>query len=208
MIGTGHGSGLPEDQHILKIQRVVPENELEVVAQAQSQNDGSIQQKGQPRPAEDPIQEKQDHYRRQNIHGQQEAGLEISQEHAPGIAAVGKNQGQGAQAGSRAQQDKKPPEIVCQFFPYRPFSLRFPPEKKDLVQQRIQRITSLKIPENEKRRERMIHPLPRIIDVFCHQGNTKGLTNIYFSFNIPLKLSGFQAINRPASPAANSSAPR
>ena len=142
MVGASHGPCFPEDQHILKVHRVVPEDQLEVVADAEAQHHRAVQQEGKPRPPCDAVQQKQQQHRRQYVHGHQKQIVEIAQEHAPGVVAVGEDQRQRSQADPSGQQHQEPPEKVSDLLPHGPRHIRLTLQEKDLVQPLLQKITS------------------------------------------------------------------
>ena len=112
VVPGGHGLGLPEDEHVLKVQGVVPELELVEVAQAEAEGDAAPQEEGGAGPAGKTVEE-QDQQGYGN--GVQQQGLPVAQvvhQGPPGVRSDGQDQQGQAHAQSGAEEQYRPVGVV------------------------------------------------------------------------------------------------
>ena len=136
-----HGGGLPEVEHILKEEGVVPELNFEKIPQAQAKGGQPTQEKARPGPAQQGIRGQDQHNHRRDVQHSGIPGLQISVEDLAGERAHSQQQHQYAQPHPGGQQQRGPPDIVDGLFPYRPGGVCLPPQQENLVQKTTQSIT-------------------------------------------------------------------
>ena len=100
----GDGPRLPDILDVLEHQGVIPATEQIVVGQGQSAHRHRGHQEGQPRPAQQPVDDQQQQQDRQDVQQGDQGMGEVACKQRPVIGAEGKGQGQRPQADACQQQ--------------------------------------------------------------------------------------------------------
>ena len=138
---AGHGLGLPEDQHVLKVEGVVPELELVVVPQAEAEGDAAAEEEGGPGFAGNAVKEQGQQRHRDGVEHQGLPVEEVAHQHPLGVGADGQHQQGQPHAQSRQGQQADAVGGVYAPLPAGPGGVRLPAEKKDPVPKSFQGIT-------------------------------------------------------------------
>ena len=112
MAAVRHGGGLPEVEHILEEEGVVPEFDFKEIPQAQAEGGQPAQEKARPGPPQKGVRGQDQHDHRRDVQHDGIPGLQISVEDLPWERAHGQQQHQRAHAHAGGQQQKGPPDII------------------------------------------------------------------------------------------------
>ena len=112
MVSGGHGLGLTKDEHVLKVEGVIPELELIEVPQAETEGDASAQEEGGAGPACEAIEEEDQQGHRDGIQQQSLPVAEVVHQGPPGVWPDGQHQEGQAHAQACAEQQGYPVDIV------------------------------------------------------------------------------------------------
>ena len=112
VVSGGHGLGLTKDEHVLKVEGVIPELELIEVPQAETEGDASAQEEGGAGPACEAIEEEDQQGHRDGIQQQSLPVAEVVHQGPPGVWPDGQHQEGQAHAQACAEQQGYPVDIV------------------------------------------------------------------------------------------------
>ena len=132
-IPRGHGLGLPEDEHVLEVEGVIPEVELVVVAQAEAQGNAAAGQEGGPGPAQSAVKQQDQQGHRDRVQRQDQPALEIAKEDVVGVGPDGQHQKGQTHAQPRAQNHRQPVDGIDGTPPQGPGRIRRGVQNKKTV---------------------------------------------------------------------------
>ena len=133
MSAARHRLGFPEVEHVLKIQRVVPELQLEVVAQAESETNPAAAEKRGPCFAGKSIEKQRKQNDRYRIERHNLPMGEITQQRAFGVRSYRQHQQSQPHAEPGAGQQDRWIEMVYRPLPLGPGRVRLTAQEKDFA---------------------------------------------------------------------------
>ena len=142
MSAAGHGLGLPEDEQVLKIEGVVPEVELVVIAQGEAEEDASPGQECRPGPSEKAVEEQGQQSDGKRVEQKKVQMLEVGGDDLVVVGPGGQNQQDHAHAQAGAEEHKDTVREIGDPLPLGPGGVQGSAQKKESVQKRVQKVSA------------------------------------------------------------------